>query len=286
LLTIKDTTMKYILKISLVLVALAFTMNSCVKPDDLMTSNAKEGGLVIPTPNLLMSTGKGQVLTVDVEIPIGPGIESLELNKSYNQGDTLLSNEVVLSTVSVGQTNASDTANISYTLDYAALKADLIINGAEMPVNDVDLGVGDRWTITYTSIMADGRRVLNNATTVVAVSNKYAGTYHVVGVFTHPVNGPRDIDEDKFLSPVSKTKCWTTVGDLGEGTEMYITIDPVTFECTVAPGPNPGTIGPVAIIPATTNVYDPVAGTLELNYQYIGATGARVMHEVYTPLAK
>jgi hypothetical protein len=276
--------MKYILKSSMfVLVALAFTLNSCVEPEDLMTANAKEGGLVSATANLLMSTGKGQVLTVDVEIPVGPGIESIELNNSYNQGDSLFSNLVVLSTLPVGQANVSAITTLSYTIDFAALKAGLLVAGAELPALDVDLGVGDRWTITYTAIMADGRRVLNNAKTVVSVSNKYAGVYHVTGNFDHPVDAnDRPIDEDKFLAPISKTQCWTTVGDLGAGYEMIITIDPVTNECSVKPGANYALAGEVAITPGTDNLYDPATGSIELHYQYDGSGGPRVINELYT----
>jgi hypothetical protein len=275
--------MKYIFKISmLVVVTLVFAMNSCVEPDDLITSDAKEGGLVIPPANLLLKAGAGQSFDIKVEIPMGPGIESLELTKSYNQGDTLTSNTVVLQTISVASANAADTDFVSFSVDYASLKDGLLIDGNPMPADELDLGIGDRWTIVYTSVMADGRRVLNNATTVIAVSNKYAGLYHVTGVFNHPTAGPRDIDEDKFLAPLSGTECWTTVGDLGAGYEMIITFDPATNDLTVRPGANYALGSDVAIIPGTTNKYNPDDGSFELHYQYSGSGGMRVMDEYYT----
>ena len=34
--------------------------------------------------------------------------------------------------------------------------------------------------------------------------NAYEGAYTATGVFNHPVNGPRDINEDKFLKSIDK----------------------------------------------------------------------------------
>jgi hypothetical protein len=255
-----------------------------VEPDDLMTADVKTGGLVIPSTNLLLKAGAGQSFDVVVEIPIGPGIVSLELNKMYNQGDTLLSNLASMGTVDVGSVNESDTAFISYSIDYNDLKEGLTLDGNPMPESELDLGIGDRWTIYYTSVMEDGRKVENNLTTVVAVSNKFAGFYMCEGTFNHPTAGPRPISEEKFLSPVSSSRVWTTVGDLGAGYEMFITVDLATNDCVITPGTNYALANPVANVPGLTNAYDPVAGTFTLNYQYAGSGGNRVVDEVYTPL--
>jgi len=277
--------MKHIIKLSVfILAAQVMFLNSCVESDDLITADVKTGGLVIPSTNLLLKAGAGQSFDVVVEIPIGPGIETLELTKIFNQGDTLFSNIAEMATVDVSSANIDDTAFIAYSLDYADLREGLTIDGNPMPEDELDLGIGDRWTITYTSVMTDGRKVLNNGTTVVAVSNKYAGFYMVEGTFNHPTAGPRPISEEKFLSPVSTNKCWTTVGDLGGGYEMYITVDLASNECTITPGANYALANPVANVPGLDNFYDPATGTFTLNYQYAGSGGNRVIDEVYTPL--
>jgi hypothetical protein len=277
--------MKHIIKLGVILlVTQVVFLNSCVEPDDLMTADVKTGGMVIPSTNLLLKAGANQSFDVVVEIPIGPGIESLELTKSFNQGDTLFSNVASMGTVDVGSANESDTAFITYSVGYADLKEGLTIDGNPLPDNETDLGIGDRWTIYYTSVMSDGRKVANNFTTVVAVSNKYAGYYMCTGTFTHPVNGPRAISEEKFMSPVSTTKSWTTVGDLGANYQMIVTVDAGTNDCTVEPGATYQLANPVAIVPGLTNSYDPVAGTFTLNYQYAGSGGMRVIEELYTPL--
>jgi hypothetical protein len=279
--------MKHILKLGVfMLVAQVMFLNSCVEPDDLMTADVKTGGMVIPSTNLLLKAGAGQNFDVIVEIPRGPGIVSLELTKVFNQGDTLLSNVGVMATVDVNSENANDTAFISFSLGYAELRDGLTLDGEPMPEDELDLGIGDRWTIYYTSVMTDGRKVLNNLTTVISVSNKYAGYYLCEGTFTHPTAGPRPISEEKFLSPVSTNQCWTTVGDLGGGYEMVITVDLVSNECTVVPGTNYALANPVAIVPGSDNFYDPLTGNFTLNYQYAGSGGNRVVDEVYTPLEK
>jgi hypothetical protein len=105
-----------------------------------------------------------------------------------------------------------------------------------------------------------------------------------VGIFNHPTAGPRPINEEKFLSPVSSDRCWSTVGDLGAGYEMYITVDLGSYDCVITPGANYALANPVANVPGLLNVYDPVAGTFTLNYQYAGSGGNRVVDEVYTPI--
>lgn len=277
--------MKHIIKLSVfIMVAQVMFLNSCVEPDDLITADVKTGGLVIPSTNLLLKAGAGQSFDVVVEIPMGPGIESLELTKIFNQGDTLLSNVAEMATVDVSSANLHDTAFISYSLNYVDLREGITLDGNPMPEDELDLGIGDRWTIYYTAVMTDGRRVLNNGTTVVAVSNKYAGYYMVEGTFNHPVNGPRPISEEKFLSPVSTNRCWTTVGDLGAGYEMFITVDLASNECAITPGTNYALANPVANVPGLDNLYDPATGSFTLNYQYAGSGGNRVIDEVYTPL--
>jgi len=127
--------------------------------------------------------------------------------KVFSQGDTLISNEAALDPVDVSSVNINDTAFITFSLAYADLKEGLTLDGQPLPAEETGLGIGDYWTIVYTAVMEDGRKVVNNATTVIAVSNKYAGYYQCVGYFTHPnPASSRAIDREKFLSPSARPR--------------------------------------------------------------------------------
>jgi hypothetical protein len=276
--------MKHIIKLGvLLLVAQVVFLNSCVEPDDLMTADAKTGGLVLPSTNLLLKAGANQSFDVVVEIPQGPGIASLEMTKVFSQGDTLFSNVAELAPVEVNSVNLNDTAFITFSLAYTDLKEGLTLDGNPMPAEETGLGIGDYWTIVFTSVMEDGRKVVNNATTVIAVSNKYAGYYQCVGYFTHPTpSSSRAINREKFLSPISQTKSLTELGDLGaSGYDIYIDVQPDNT-CVVTKGVTCPT--DVFMSTGETNAYDPVTGHFVLNYYYVGASGPRIIDEEYTPL--
>jgi hypothetical protein len=278
--------MKHIIKLGVfILVAQVVFLNSCVEPDDLMTADAKTGGLVIPSTNLLLKAGANQSFDVVVEIPIGPGIQTLELAKVFSQGDTLLSNVAQLEPVDVSGANKTDTAFIAFSLAYPDLKDGLTLDGNPMPAEETGLGIGDYWTITYTSVMEDGRKVVNNATTVIAVSNQYAGYYQCDGYFLHPTpSSSREIHMEKFLAPISQTKCLTELGDLGaSGYDIYIDVNPDNT-CTVTKGVTCPT--DVFMTAGETSYYEPATGKFYLWYYYVGASGNRVIDEIYTPLGK
>ena len=82
--------MKNILNKTYVLVfaMLALALNSCVEPDDLITSDAKEGGLVdVLSGNIPFKSGTNPTLEVSFEIPVGPGIQTVEVAKSFTTVD-------------------------------------------------------------------------------------------------------------------------------------------------------------------------------------------------------
>jgi hypothetical protein len=142
------------------------------------------------------------------------------------------------------------------------------------------LNIGESWTITYVATMtADSRKVENGSTTNIGVANAYAGNYLCTGTFTHPTAGPRPINEDKYLVPLTAYSCKIPVGDLGgAGYFVDITVDPVTNNVSYSNGT------PTEIIASAARSYfDPVTGKFYLNYYYVGGNGNRVIEEVYTP---
>lgn len=263
---------------------LMFVMNSCLENTDLVTENAKTGGLVSPSlAKFPYKLGATPSFDIPIVVPVGPAVTSIKVMNSYsNLVDEVESNEVLMTTLDVAGANATEAVTKTLTVDYADLIKDLVIDGGPMPADELTLNIGDFWEIRYITVMADGREVVNNANTVVAVANQYAGDYLCTGVFHHPTAGDRPINEEKFLTPVTATKCWTLLGDLGSsGYDIYIDVN-ADNSCTVTMGPNE--ITEVFMSAGLPNEFDPATKEFDLSYFYIGATGNRVMEENYEPL--
>jgi hypothetical protein len=266
----------------LVFTALGFLFTACNKSEDLVTSNAKTGGLVVPTGSVPYKLGATPTVNIDVTIPMGPGITSIEVYNSYHSNVTgNASNVVLIKTIDVASANVTEQVVKSYSVTYNDLINGIVIDGAGLPSDETLLPIGDYWEFSYTSIMADGRSVVNNATTGISVANIYAGFYQCVGVFHHPTAGDRPINEEKFLTPLSAYSCSIPAGDLGaSGYSVTITVDPVTNDVSFSNGQ------PVEMLAQADkrSYYDPANGHFYLYYYYVGATGNRVIDEEYTPL--
>lgn len=111
----------------------------------------------------------------------------------------------------------------------------------------------------------------------VAVKNQYDGNYHSNGVFHHPVNGDRAIDEDKKLETAGPSSVLASLGDLGgSGYQMILTVN----------ADNTVTITPAGATPNVDqhwgpNFYDPETKSFHLNYSY-NTAAPRIVEEVIT----
>ncbi|MEI6898283.1 MAG: hypothetical protein WCL00_00265 [Bacteroidota bacterium] len=250
---------------------------ACNKNDVTVTKDAKAGGLILPTPAFFYKLGKTTSVDIIVKVPTGPQISEIHIYNKYVKNDTTQSNEVLMKTVT--GPGSADSLHFTYT----DLKKDLILEGGPMPASDTSLAIGSYFLFRYEVKMADGRVLSELAKTNIGISNFFAGAYHDSGTFTHPVNGPRLINEDKNLVAINAFECTTTVGDLSSyGYLMKINIDPVTKNAVVYAVAESGS---PALIMSTDkqSKYDPATGIITLNYFYVGATGNRVIQEVYTP---
>jgi Domain of unknown function (DUF4361)/Domain of unknown function (DUF1735) len=107
------------------------------------------------------------------------------------------------------------------------------------------------------------------------ISNPYEGSYHSTGVFHHPLNGDRVINEDKILKTVDCKSVSTTVGDLATG-EVIFTVNldnSVTISGAGISLAQPSIQGP------GTNTYNPLTHTFTVDYYYVGSGGNRSMQE-------
>jgi hypothetical protein len=267
------------------LAVVVLALKACVNPVDLTTKDAKTGGLVVPvTSNVPYKLNATPSVAISLKIPMGPGIKSLEVHNMYTTVDGKTSNEVILTTLDINSGNSSKDVDQSFTVTYADLSKDLVIDGNPMPANEGALSIGDSWTLSYTSIMSDGRKVLNNGKTGIGVANAYAGNYQCVGIFHHPTAGDRPINQEKYLSPVDAYSCITALGDLGaSGYDITITVNPEDNSVVVTKG----VTSPVDVFNSVglENSYNPATGVFVLHYYYIGGNGlARVIEETYTPI--
>jgi hypothetical protein len=265
------------------MLALVFILGACQKNEDLLTADAKTGGLAIATGSVPYKLGATPSVPLTLDIPMGPGISKIEVfNQYFSTATGNKSAKILMSTVDIASGNASADIEKAFSINYQDLSKDITIDGAALPADENLLPIGDKWVLTYESIMAaDGRRVVNNANTTIAVANLYAGYYSCTGVFTHPTAGPRAIDETKFLTPISAYSCSLPAGDLGgAGYYVTITVDPATNDISFSNGI------PTEMLaqPGMRSYYDPATGHIFLHYFYVGATGNRIIDEEYAPL--
>ena len=144
--------------------------------------------------------------------------------------------------------------------------------------------LGKNWIFVFKlTAVSDSKYTISNMDmgyVKLNIKNKFDKNYNCVGVFTHPVNGPRAIDEVKRLVTVNANTNNIPVGDLGgAGYSVDISVDPLTNDVTFANG------SPAAIKPsAARSYYEPSTGKFYLHYYYRGGSGNRVIDETYTPI--
>lgn len=278
--------MKSIFKYSIFTLFLAqlVLFTACLEDDDLVTANAKTGGLITPGSDVLpYKLGATPSLPVSFDVLAGPAVSKVEVYKQFiNSVTGDQSAKVLLTTVEVGGANASEKITKEFATTYNELKSDLTVGGIALPTDESTLNIGDYWDLTFVSVMENGSKSVNGNKTVVSVANAWAGKYQCVGVFNHPTAGPRDINRAKTLLAVDATTCLTELGDLGgSGYDIKIKVNP---DNTVIVSRGVTCPTDVFMTAGKTSYYDPATKTFHLFYFYVGSGGNRVVNEVYTPL--
>jgi hypothetical protein len=179
--------------------------------------------------------------------------------------------------------------------DYEALPADAyeivggtdvtfqpgeVVKAVQIKLDKSKLDLSKRYAIAFNIADAGGAvasQTANQAIYEVGIKNEWHGEYKSVGVFTHPVNGPRDIDEVKQLQTVGARAVEAPLGDLGgAGYYMILTVN----------ADNTVTITPSGATPNIDqrwgpNYYDPATQTFHLHYSY-NTAAPRVVKETLT----
>lgn len=264
---------------TLSLIVAVFMFVSCDDTfDDLMTANVKTGGMINPTPSVPYKLGSTPSFNVILDIPKGPGIDAIEVYRTYTD-----KTEVLDQTITVGSENATD--EVSKTLNYTYAK---LITGLSMPADESLLDIGDAWTLRYVSVMDDGRKVDVSTKTTVAVANFFAGPYKKDMKYFHPTAGGTyptvpysAYTENVDLVALNAFECDDWFG-VWENTKIIIHINAdnsinLTFiDRSDAVQGDPNNLANVCS-------YDPGTGIIKLYYFYPGSGGNRIFWAVYTP---
>lgn len=212
---------------------------SCGEPEDHVTANAKEGGIIFPASasnNYVVGSTEPYVITFRVEQ--GPvKITSVDVYKTFSTKvfneetevfDTKTSNEVLLTTVPVTETV---TADMSFETNFTELRADLEVDGQELPTDDGQLSIGDNWVLRFVSTLDDGRKVTSAANNNVkfTVATRYAGKYNVIAAayWRIGVNRPDVVWPAQFTIESVDAITYRLVDYFGpfSGNQLYFTIN-------------------------------------------------------------
>jgi hypothetical protein len=132
---------------------------------------------------------------------------------------------------------------------------------------------------TYVVTAADGSQqsyVIVSDTIPIPLVNKYQGTYQETGYFTHPTS-PRALNMTKTLAYVDASTVSCDLADLGtSGYTMTIKVN-ADNSCDVSEFYGGAPLANSQMVPNATNQYYPSTKTFILNYEYLGASGWRII---------
>ena len=181
--------MKKILYILSLIALIPFFFYSCESEDNLVTGNAKEGGLVdILTPSLnyvVGNTTSAYNFTMKIYQGVPVKTTKVTLYKYFSSvlddtvGGSPLSNEVLVTTIDI--TNQETTESIiSPSYFYPDLIDGLTFKDNPLPASDGNLNIGDAFYFRIVTEMEDGREVEQATRVKLTVSTRFAGKYKTI----------------------------------------------------------------------------------------------------------
>ena len=215
------------------------SLGACVENDnDELTGGATTGGL-LSVNNQLISYVVGSGATYVATGSVFQGREqttSIDIYKSFTNNTTgSVSNEVLLKTITIGDTTMGATFGFDLTFTYEELITDLTIDGAPLPANDGNLNIGDYWSLRYASNTSEGDLNFNAKTTKVAVGTRYAGVYTVEesSYYRLGVDGGNWNGTDRIIESVNATIYRHKGVGFWDDNEFYFTVDNATGVITI-----------------------------------------------------
>lgn len=260
---------------------------------DLMTKEAQTGGLVAPTSSVAYKLGMTPSFDITIDIPQGPGIKSIEVQKYYTRMSDTTESNIVSTVINVDGANVSGPSEKTLTYTWDSLREGLTMpSDPQIPatetVSNIADFIGDYWTFRYICTMDDGRVIINTRTTNVAIANFFAGTYDLLMKYFHPTAGGTyptsayggDRKSKVDMVPFGALDCWVYFG-VWTDNKVFIHIAP-DYKVTLTFDRSDAIVGDpynAANVPS----YDPATGVIKLYYHYYGAGGPRIFWAVYTP---
>ena len=215
------------------------SLGACVENDnDELTGGATTGGL-LSVNNQLISYVVGSGATYVATGSVFQGREqttSIDIYKSFTNNTTgSVSNEVLLKTITIGDTTMGTTFGFDLTFTYEELITDLTIDGAPLPANDGNLNIGDYWSLRYASNTSEGDLNFNAKTTKVAVGTRYAGVYTVEesSYYRLGVDGGNWNGTDRIIESVNASIYRHKGVGFWDDNEFYFTVDNATGVITI-----------------------------------------------------
>ncbi|HPN23305.1 MAG TPA: hypothetical protein PK758_15510, partial [Tenuifilaceae bacterium] len=224
-------------------------LTSCLESVDLMTENVKTGGLIDATYALQYKPASTESVDVDILIYKGPKVKSVKIYKKFSHfiddGGSISVSEsadVLLRTVTVVDDNSVDTAIVTETFSWLNLATGIpqLPDGYNVPEDPTSASIGDYFTLSYVSVLEDGREVSCLPQTFIVVANFFAGYYQSYVMYSHPTLGDRDFYLEKELFTISSSEC-TTLFAIFEDAQMNIKINAdnsITFKRDTIPSFN------------------------------------------------
>ncbi len=284
------------MKTKILFIAVLFAaacLTSCLENDDLMTADAKVGGLLNPSGFVQYLPESSQGVDVDILIYQGPAVKAIKVYKQFVHLATgKTSDYILLDNINVDGQNTADTLELSKTYEWGTLIQGITYDDYTLPDDPKNADIGDYFLLKYVSVLDDDREVTSNATTQVLVANSYAGYYMSYITFFHPLFGSypdqpyyEDYPVLKQLVTLDGSTCYTDFGLWGsQGETIYLTFNPdnsislevEAFDYIVQEGdPNNSLL---------YSHYDPITSNIYLYYNYSGPGGERIIWEVLEPI--
>lgn len=272
----------------------ALLMSSCLMNDDLMTADAKTGGLVETSELVQFLPKSNQGIDIDLKVYQGPAVQTVKVYKQFVHNATnQVSDYILLGNISINGGNQSDTLLITQSFTWSQLIQGISIDGYTLPEDPLNADIGDYFMLKYVSVLDDGREVTSNSQTEVLVANSYAGYYLADITFFHPNFGSypdqpyRHVPVIKELITTDGSSCYTNFALWGSyGETLYLTVNPdnsITFEVFgfdyIVQEGDPNN-------PSHYSHYDPISGKIYLYYHYAAPGGNRIFWEELEPISK
>ncbi|NJN25037.1 MAG: hypothetical protein HC819_03140 [Cyclobacteriaceae bacterium] len=214
-------TMKYIgSKISLVFLTLLIVANGCDESQDPF-AEYKQGPLQQITDPYL------QIKTPVVQFQAGTPSYTVALNAINGLKQITKLDAYSVYTDAKTGSKSDPVLFKSYTIDnplkveisdevtYEDLKDGIMVDGAGLPANDVELAVGSGWVLRFIATTASGDEIPLSGSVNIAVLSRFAGIYRVVDMKYWRLGEDRD---DVYGSQIGNTRF---IGSIDENTFSY-----------------------------------------------------------------